>query len=163
MKDRSEFRALMKLCRRGKVDWLLVKSFSRLGRNTLDMLRALREIRDLGSERENMSQNIRWGVWSRETISKLLRNEKYTGDVLLQKTFVKDVLTGKQFKNQGELKQYLIQQHPTYYKQGTARTSKSRLSIARILKRRMIKCTIYIVLSTELVILAFKWDKGDWS
>lgn len=49
--------------------------------------------------------------WSRETISKLLRNEKYTGDVLLQKTFVKDVLTGKQFKNQGELKQYLIQRH----------------------------------------------------
>ena len=49
--------------------------------------------------------------WSRETISKLLRNEKYTGDVLLQKTFVKDVLTGKQFKNQGELEQYLIQQH----------------------------------------------------
>ena len=49
--------------------------------------------------------------WSRETISKLLRNEKYTGDVLLQKTFVKDVLTGKQFKNQGELKQYLIQHH----------------------------------------------------
>lgn len=49
--------------------------------------------------------------WSRETISKLLRNEKYTGDVLLQKTIVKDVLTGKQFKNQGELKQYLIQRH----------------------------------------------------
>ena len=29
--------------------------------------------------------------WSRETISKLLKNEKYTGDVLLQKTFVKDL------------------------------------------------------------------------
>lgn len=49
--------------------------------------------------------------WNREAIDKLLSNEKYTGDVLLQKTFVKDVLTGKQFKNQGELKQYLIQQH----------------------------------------------------
>lgn len=49
--------------------------------------------------------------WSRETIGKLLRNEKYLGDVLLQKTFVKDVLTGKQFKNSGELERYLIQQH----------------------------------------------------
>ena len=49
--------------------------------------------------------------WSRETISKLLRNEKYIGDVLLQKTFVKDVLTGKQFKNRGELERYLVQQH----------------------------------------------------
>lgn len=210
MKGRSEFQNLMKLCRRGKVDLVLVKSFSRLGRNALDMLRALRELRDLGvdvyfeeenlwlhdecmemlitvfcafaqSESENMSQNIRWGVkqsfrmgtsgyanfvcygykrgddgrltidepdaeivrkifqmraegksfgaisdwlydrrvpsptgkerWSRETISKLLRNEKYTGDVLLQKTFVKGVLTGKQFRNHGELERYLIQQH----------------------------------------------------
>jgi len=49
--------------------------------------------------------------WSRETINKLLWNEKYTGNVLLQKTFVKDVLTGKQFKNCGELERYLIQQH----------------------------------------------------
>lgn len=49
--------------------------------------------------------------WSRETISKLLRNEKYTGDVLLRKTFVKDMLTGKQFMNHGELERYLIQQH----------------------------------------------------
>lgn len=210
MKGRTEFQALMKLCRRRKIDLILVKSFSRLGRNTLDMLRALRELKDLGvdiyfeeenlwlhdermemliavfcalaqSESENISQNIRWGVrqgfrmgtsgyadfvcygykrgddgqlaidepdaaivqriflmraegkslgaisdwlyeskvpsptgkerWSRETISKLLWNEKYTGDVLLQKTFVKNVLTGKQFKNCGELERYLIQQH----------------------------------------------------
>lgn len=211
MKGRTEFQALMKLCRRRKIDLILVKSFSRLGWNTLDMLRALRKLRDLGvdvyfeeenlwlhderrmeilitvfcalaqSESENISQNIRWGVrqgfrmgtsgyadfvcygykrgddgrlaidepdaeivrrifqmraegkslgaisdwlydrnihsptgkerWSRETISKLLRNEKYTGDVLLQKTFVKNVLTGKQFKNHGELEKHLIRHH----------------------------------------------------
>lgn len=210
MKGRTEFQALMKLCRRRKIDLILVKSFSRLGRNTLDMLQEFRELRDLGvdiyfeeenlwlhdermemliavfcalaqSESENISQNIRWGVrqgfrmgtsgyadfvcygykrgddgrlaidepdaeivrkifqmraegkslgaisdrlyenripsptgkerWSRETIGKLLRNEKYTGDVLLQKTFVKNVLTGQQFKNHGELERYLIQQH----------------------------------------------------
>lgn len=49
--------------------------------------------------------------WSRETISKLLRNEKYTGDVLLQKTFVVDLFSGKQVKNQGELERFLIQEH----------------------------------------------------
>ena len=49
--------------------------------------------------------------WSRETISKLLKNEKYVGDVMLQKTFVKDLLSGKQLKNQGELERYLIQEH----------------------------------------------------
>ena len=49
--------------------------------------------------------------WSRETISKLLRNEKYVGDVMLQKTFVQDLFLGKQVKNRGELEKYLIQDH----------------------------------------------------
>ena len=47
--------------------------------------------------------------WSRETISKLLKNEKYTGDVLLQKTFVKDLFSGKQVKNAGERERFLYQ------------------------------------------------------
>ena len=49
--------------------------------------------------------------WSRETISKLLKNEKYVGDVMLQKTFVKDLFSGKQVRNTGELDKYLIQGH----------------------------------------------------
>ena len=49
--------------------------------------------------------------WSRETINKLLRNEKYVGDVLLQKTFVQDLFSGKQVKNNGELEKFLIQEH----------------------------------------------------
>ncbi len=49
--------------------------------------------------------------WSRETISKLLKNEKYTGDVLLQKTFVKDLFSGKQVKNAGERERFLYQDH----------------------------------------------------
>lgn len=46
--------------------------------------------------------------WSRETINKLLKNEKYVGDVMLQKTFIKDLLSGKQLKNKDELERYLI-------------------------------------------------------
>lgn len=49
--------------------------------------------------------------WSRETISKLLRNEKYVGNVLLQKTYATDVFSGKRVKNRGELPRYLIEQH----------------------------------------------------
>ena len=49
--------------------------------------------------------------WSRETISKLLRNEKYVGDVLFQKTFIADLFSRKQIKNQGELERFLIQEH----------------------------------------------------
>lgn len=49
--------------------------------------------------------------WSRESIRKLLCNEKYVGDVLLQKTYVKDIFSGKQEKNEGELDQILIRNH----------------------------------------------------
>jgi len=40
-----------------------------------------------------------------------LKNEKYMGDVLLQKTFVEDLFSGKQVKNKGELEKFLIQNH----------------------------------------------------
>mgnify|MGYP002076204103 FL=1 len=33
------------------------------------------------------------------------------GDVLLQKTFIADLFSGKQVKNQGELERFLIQEH----------------------------------------------------
>ncbi len=49
--------------------------------------------------------------WSSEAIRKLLKNEKYVGDVLLQKTYVEDVLTGKQIKNDGEKSMVRISNH----------------------------------------------------
>ena len=52
------------------------------------------------------------GRWSRETISKLLKNGKYTGDVILQKTFVSDVFSGKQSRNVGQMDRYMIHEHP---------------------------------------------------
>lgn len=210
LKERPAFIKMMGKCRKRQIDLILTKSMSRFGRNTLDMLKALRELRALGvdvyfdrenlwlhdqqfetlvamlfafaqAESENMSQNIKWGIkqgfesgtsgyadfvcfgykrdddgrltidepdakivrklfemrasgkslgaisdwlfeqgipsptgrsrWSRETISKLLKNEKYLGDVLLQKTYVKDLFSGKQVKNAGEKNQYLYQEH----------------------------------------------------
>lgn len=210
LQDRSAFRTMIRHCRKGKIDLILTKSTSRFGRNTLDMLRVLQELRELNvdvffekenlwlherdlqimltaycafaqAESEDMSRDIKWGIkrsfqsgksgyadfvcfgykrgddgklaidepdakivrtifemradgcslgsisdwlhenkilsptgkdrWSRETVSKLLKNEKYTGDVMLQKTFVKDLFSGKQIKNNGELERYLIQEH----------------------------------------------------
>ena len=201
---------MIRKCRKKKVDLIFTKSISRFGRNTLDMLQSLQELRSLGvdvyfeqenmrlsgqqiqallaayfafaqAESEKMSRNIKWGIkrgfengtsgyaefvcfgykrgnngrlaideadaiivrqiftmrangsslgsiagwlferqilsptgksqWSRETISKLLRNEKYIGDVLLQKTFVENLFSGKQQKNKGELEKFLIQKH----------------------------------------------------
>lgn len=46
--------------------------------------------------------------WGPETLNKILNNEKYTGNVLLQKTVVENFLTGKQRRNRGQENQYLI-------------------------------------------------------
>ena len=47
--------------------------------------------------------------WSTSTIDRLLSNEKYIGQVLMQKTHTPDFLTGKQVKNQGQLAMYLVE------------------------------------------------------
>ena len=49
--------------------------------------------------------------WSSEAISKLLSNEKLTGEVLGQKTYVKNFLDGKQVKNKGQKAKYLVTNH----------------------------------------------------
>lgn len=185
---------MLRLCRKRKIDLILTKLFSRLGRNTLEMMKVIRELRWLKidiyfekegiwlhqqdadplitayctlsqAESESISRNIKWGIrygfqngtsgyadfvcfgykrddygelvidepdaaivrhifqmkvkghslreisnwlykyqirsptgkkrWSLETIRKILRNEKYTGDIKLQKTFVEDLFTKK--------------------------------------------------------------------
>ncbi len=48
-------------------------------------------------------------VWSTSTIDRILSNEKYVGDVLMQKSFTEDFLTGKRKKNEGELDMYFIE------------------------------------------------------
>ncbi len=47
--------------------------------------------------------------WSTSTIDRILSNEKYVGDVLMQKSFTEDFLTGKRKKNEGELNMYFIE------------------------------------------------------
>ena len=210
LKNRKQFKAMIRKCKSGKIDLILTKSISRFGRNTFDELKTIQDLRALGvdvyfeqeklwlhdqqvqmlitlycalaqNESENMSRNIRWGIrqgfksgtsgfadfpcygyrqdengnlivhdteakiaqeifemraagfslskisewlfengilsptgkehWSRETLNKMLRNEKYVGDVMLQKTFVDNLFDGKQIVNNGELDRVLIQNH----------------------------------------------------
>ena len=202
-----KFQDMLNKCREGLIDLILVKSISRFGRNTLEMLQSFNELRNLKvdvyfeveqlslkdprsdlmltiysalaqEESETRSYSIKWGIrqgfrngisgflnricygykktaggklivnvaeaealrqiyrwrdegytlraiseklkkcgikaprggenWGPETLPKILANEKYTGNVLLQKTYVKDVLSGKQVKNEGKLNQYLV-------------------------------------------------------
>ncbi len=207
IKKRPEFMKMLKACKQGKIDLILTKSICRFGRNTLDTLKTLYELFNLGvkvyfekenlnnydkemrtimgiyagfaqEESKNMSDNIKWGirermregkvclnctrflgydkdengrlvvveseavivrkifelylngfgvrkikkyleengiktvtgkdVWSTSTIDRILSNEKYVGDVLMQKSFTEDFLTGKRKKNEGELDMYFV-------------------------------------------------------
>lgn len=51
--------------------------------------------------------------WNTQAIQRILQNEKYMGDILLQKTYTADFIEGKVRKNRGELPQYYIRDnHP---------------------------------------------------
>lgn len=203
-----DFQRMLEDCRNGKIDLIIVKSISRMGRNTVQFLLACTELNDLGVDvyfeveklhindpqavrlltiyaslyqNESKSALITWGIrvrfangssgfanrpcygyrrnadgvleivpeeaetvrqifgwhregwslrhisksladmdikspcghskWSIETIRKILHNEKYHGNVLLQKTYISNYFTGKQSENNGELDQYLIGNH----------------------------------------------------
>ncbi len=201
--QRPEFQRLLEDCEKGKIDIVLCKSISRFARNTVDLLKTVRHLKELGVEirfeKENInsmsgegellltilasfaqeesrsiSENVKWGIRRRfqsgkaemrnksvfgyrldggkyvvvpeeaETvrlifdeyvrgvplrrISELLRteglktprgfdfshsqinyiihNEIYIGNIVLQKTFVKDFITHSKVKNNGELPVY---------------------------------------------------------
>lgn len=90
-RQRPAFKRLMAACKAGKVDLILTKSISRFGRNSLETIQILRELRRRGvdvyfeqenihllnpaaqhvieiycalaqNESENKSHNIRWGI-----------------------------------------------------------------------------------------------------
>ena len=49
------------------------------------------------------------GKWHSTVIDKMLRNEKYMGDALLQKTYTVDFMTKKKVKNTGIVPQYYVE------------------------------------------------------
>ncbi len=205
IKRREGFVRLISDCEAGKIDLILVKSVSRFARNTLDLLRIVRYLKQLGvsvrfeeqnidsmteegelmltlmasvaqAESESISENIKWAIhkafqngigntrrrtlgyeWidgkltvipeeaevvkrifanflaggshmktaeeligegitsingkpiSVSAIGNILRNITYTGNTLLQKTFIQDPISKKKVMNTGELPQYFVQ------------------------------------------------------
>ena len=211
-KRREGFNSMIEAALNGEIDLILTKSISRFGRNTVDTLQAIRDLKDKGvevifekehihtldpkcevmltimsslaqEESRSISENVRWGkqhsmqrgkvsfayksflgydkgpdgkpmineeqaaivrkiydmflegktmkyiagyltdhgyktakgrnTWSVEGIKRILTNEKYKGDALLQKTIVVNYLTKEVKKNEGDLPQYYISNsHP---------------------------------------------------
>ena len=207
MKHREDFKRMLRACREGRIDLILCKSVSRFGRNSVDVLRTIRALRERGigvvfekeavdtrtmnselilafhsafsqseseSIRENVSRGLRMAyeqgtiaigpnlygfrksqdggveideeqaavvrqiaqwfldgdslhtivdklaqrhipspkgkeTWSTPTIRSILSNEKYKGDVLLQKTYKPSLFSNRAVKNDGALKKYYIE------------------------------------------------------
>lgn len=51
------------------------------------------------------------GKWNGATVKRILTNEKYKGDALLQKGYTSDYLTKKRVVNNGEVQQYYVSEH----------------------------------------------------
>ncbi len=208
---RKSLDKLLKKAANGKVDYIIAKSISRVSRDTLEVLKIIRFLRERGinmhfenekvdsieadkefeitlrgmlaqDESRNISENIQWGIqrkfekgkiyskyknfmgytcvdgeivivpeqaevvrkifdlylqglslgqikvylesqgiktvtgkeiWDTKTIQRMLTNEKYKGDTMLQKTFTEDFMTGKKRKNDGQRNKYYVKDsHP---------------------------------------------------
>lgn len=227
-RKREEFNRMIRKCRQKKIDLILTKSISRFARNTVDCLKYVRVLKELGigiyfekenintldmdteliltfmgafaqSESESISANVRWGkrqamkegkvsvnfeklygycvdesgqpqidpvkgeavrviyeqylrgaslrmikehleekqypspskrgTWNIGQIRYILSNEKYCGDVLMQKTFVKDCLSKKAVRNTGQLPMYLVQNnHPAIVSRADYQTVQAELA-----------------------------------
>lgn len=202
---RYDFNRMIQDCHRGKIDRIITKSTSRFARNTLDTIRAIRELKEIGvtvffekegidtakitsenlvtlyalfaqEESLSISKNCKKGVrmrmrsgtyvqpnapygyrmvnrqlemhepeaetvrkifseylagsgfseiangltadgiprkagkskWRHQTISIIIQNERYIGDMLLQKKYNEDAIPYRECKNDGELPQYYV-------------------------------------------------------
>lgn len=208
---RKSLDKLLKKVAKGRIDYIITKSISRVSRDTLEVLKITRFLRERGinmhfenekldsikadkefeitlrgmlaqDESRNTSENIKWGIqrkfekgeiytkyknfmgytcvdgeivivpeqaevvrkifnlylqgqslgqikayleaqgiktvtgkdiWDTKTIQRMLSNEKYKGDTMLQKTFTEDFMTGKKRKNDGQRNKYYVRDsHP---------------------------------------------------
>lgn len=50
-------------------------------------------------------------AWSQQVIRNILTNEKYTGDAVLQKTYITDCISKRVKKNRGERPMYYVEDH----------------------------------------------------
>lgn len=66
-----------------------------------------------GLERDGILTGAGKQRWRPESVKKILTNEKYIGDALLQKTYTVDFLTKKRVSNNGIVPQYYVENsHP---------------------------------------------------
>lgn len=76
-------------------------------------------------------------IWSYSTVRNILRNERYCGDVLMQKTVTVDCLSHKSVKNNGQEKQYrMTNHHPAIISKENWYIVQEMLKFRRYMRRR---------------------------
>lgn len=74
--------------------------------------RSLRDIKALLEDQKRLTKSGH-EKWPISSINSILRNEKYTGDTILQKTYTTDPISKRRCRNAGELPRYLVKNcHP---------------------------------------------------
>ncbi len=72
------------------------------------------------------------GLWSQDRIIKMIRNEKYAGNALLQKKYVVDHLTKREVKNRGNKPMYYAEgTHPAIIDMNTFQKANEKMSASR--------------------------------
>lgn len=96
----------------------------------------------IGDITRNMIQQERRNAlgttdWNTNAIRRILTNEKYTGDALLQKTYTTDCITHRSVKNNGERTMYLVTDcHPAVIDRDTYHLAQQELA-RRTSKRKV--------------------------
>lgn len=70
-------------------------------------------------------------AWSAKHVREILANEKYTGNALLQKSYITDFLSKHKKRNHGQVPQYYVEQsHPAIVDIDTFETARELLKLA---------------------------------
>ena len=86
--------------------------------------------------------------WKRLQLDRMIKNEKYVGDVVLQKTYIEDHLDHKQIRNKGELPMFRVENaHAAIVERHTFEQAQKILAMRRVSRGnslypygKMLKC-----------------------
>ncbi|WP_066460114.1 recombinase family protein [Anaerotruncus rubiinfantis] len=92
--------------------------------------------------REGIPSPSKKGQWTDTSIRGLLRNERYCGDVLLQKTYITDPISKKSKKNNGELPKIYIKNNHVPIVSREIFEQVQRESARRVSKRKVTKASV---------------------
>jgi site-specific DNA recombinase len=74
---------------------------------------------------------LKRAAWSARHVREILTNEKYTGNALLQKSYITDHLSKQKKRNRGEVPQYYVEQsHPAIVDIGTFQATQELLKLS---------------------------------